>query len=50
MTTEQRFYYELGRADVLAEQSRLLLLGLEPKPTIWDKLDNFIKKLATKTK
>ena len=47
MNSEQRFYYELGRAEILAEQARSLLLP-EPPPTIWERLDNFIKKLATK--
>jgi len=49
MNNEQRFWYELGRAEILAEQARSLLLP-EPPPTIWERLDNFIKKLATKTK
>ena len=47
MNSEQRFYYELGRAAAYGEMARSLLLP-EPPPTIWERLDNFIKKLATK--
>ena len=45
----ERLWYEIGRAEAYAEQARSLLLP-EPPPTIWERLDNFIKKLATKTK
>ena len=45
MNSEQRFYYEMGRADVLAEQARSLLIP-EPPTTIWERIDNFIKSIG----